>query len=1069
MHKILVVTRYQVKLLYRDWTVRLCALIMIVIVPVAVWGGLYIVSRANSAMSLPSFIPFWSSILFDFFQSLFVIFVAYDIAIRNGVKKSLEMIYARPVSNVGYLLGKTVAVLLFFVGLNVFILLVGIGCHLYDGNTPMQLWMYLFYLLTLTLPSLLFWLGISSFVGGVSHKRGGMLIVLLLWGVSCFYLSDICHGVFNYSAGSITNLFSDVVGNPLLGEYLLHRSCYFLAGIGFWCFSVLGFKRLENHFKTPFRLTLAGGLCLLLAGYAGWRYNYYYEEIDGRREEYREVYIRNYEKDRVRASAHEIECAPVGDSLYAKSRISVCNPSDMIIQEFVLFLNPWLTVDRLTDGEREIPFTRDGQVVVVRHTLMPKEEATLVVEYSGKVDGAICYLELNNKDYYHREYPTPIDICNRFMQVGQVYVFLSSDFTLLYPDCLWYPSTAAPENLCTPCNRECDFTRYTLAVRKRDGVAIVSQGKAEDVGDRMIFRNAECLPGISLCVGDFARWELETDSLNVELYRFRDHDFFIKKLESLEGTPDEVLADNLDYWKREYRRDYPFKEFKAIETPVCFASHKRRGSGSNNYLQPGMLFWPERGVTLGYNSGSIYNVTVDAVSLTIYDLLLVNMYMIHPLFDEFTGRIVDKRYPGIDLLFSEITRRGRVLEMQRDNPLLIESCVNYLSCNSLQSAGVDENVTEEEFRCMACLSADCLNAYLTACSDDGVLISFWQDFWENHRFQRVDFDEFSREYMLKTGVDIGKIVAGLYTRKELPRFRIESVRKNGEEISMGEGPTATLWSYKVYNDSGVDGVISVFRGMEDSEWGFRQQYFSYVIPAKSCREIRVIKFDNKMEHFSTHLSQHLPLSFRKESVIDEGMRGEVGVFECDTVDFIPESDEIIVDDQDEGFKLALPETKLHLSKWFREEKKGNYNQIEIPFYPEKWARVYRYQFYGFPRQSAWCKMVGKGKGKASWQATLDKAGQYEVFAYVPELYVWGMDRQPDGMTMFYTVVHAGEETEVILELQKGKRGWVSLGVFYFNAGDTKVILSDRTTFGSSDARREMWVVADAMKWKYISK
>lgn len=49
---------------------------------------------------------------------------------------------------------------------------------------------------------------------------------------------------------------------------------------------------------------------------------------------------------------------------------------------------------------QEIPFVRDHQVLNVDMPLDVKDSVKLRVEYTGKIDGRICYLDIPDEEYY---------------------------------------------------------------------------------------------------------------------------------------------------------------------------------------------------------------------------------------------------------------------------------------------------------------------------------------------------------------------------------------------------------------------------------------------------------------------------------------------------------------------------------------------------------------------------------------------------------------------------------------------------------------------------------------------
>ena len=104
---------YQVKLLGREWMMRLFSLLVLVGIPVIIKLLIYISWVSPYAFSAS--IPCEVSCIYEFLQSLFVIFIANGMVARDTRCGSCEVIYARPMSNMAYIGGKMLGMLVFFV------------------------------------------------------------------------------------------------------------------------------------------------------------------------------------------------------------------------------------------------------------------------------------------------------------------------------------------------------------------------------------------------------------------------------------------------------------------------------------------------------------------------------------------------------------------------------------------------------------------------------------------------------------------------------------------------------------------------------------------------------------------------------------------------------------------------------------------------------------------------------------------------------------------------------------------------------------------------------------------
>ena len=111
------------------------------------------------------------------------------------------------------------------------------------------------------------------------------------------------------------------------------------------------------------------------------------------------------------------------------------------------------------------------------------------------------------------------------------------------------------------------------------------------------------------------------------------------------------------------------------------------------------------------------------------------------------------------------------------------------------------------------------------------------------------------------------------------------------------------------------------------------------------------------------------------------------------------------------------------------------------------------RFYGTVVHDAYCKSVGEGKYKAEWTTQIPEAGEYEVY---------------------YTVYDSLGGHEIRVEPAEESMGWVSLGKYYLEKGEAKVVLDDRgggseevdekSEGGMRMMQNKQMIVADAVKW-----
>ena len=223
---------------------------------------------------------------------------------------------------------------------------------------------------------------------------------------------------------------------------------------------------------------------------------------------------------------------------------------------------------------------------------------------------------------------------------------------------------------------------------------------------------------------------------------------------------------------------------------------------------------------------------------------------------------------------------------------------------------------------------------------------------------------------------------------------------------------------------------------------------------------------------NTNLSQNLPGEYENAMESCNLSRLDAGRFDCDTSLFYPSENEIIVDDEDEGFEVIKRK-----SFFFTRKREGYQRHI---FSPTSWSPVFddNINSYGEFVRGVHCKGAGGKQADVEWNARIPRNGTYEMYIYV------GMFLN-DWVQPFhrYTFCHDGLEESVTLHINglnigvksviryAGKEpiefwtipftscgGWVAAGAFQLAEGNVKLVLHD------DGLKNNEVLMADVVKW-----
>lgn len=1091
------IARYERRLITRSklfWIFAICVLVGITGFQWLWQGGGQWGFSSWSEVALPSFFPYLNAWLYSLVQGIMVIFIGIDFIRRDRRLETNVVFLARPVTNTEYQAGKVLGILEMCLLMNVLTAGCGMVIHVLFGEKgTFQPELYLVYMLVLTIPSLIFVLGMGLVVVN-KIKNHALAILLLFFFLGAFYFgaSELLWGVFDPWGRALPLLFSDVTGMTRPDWVVLQRGIFMMSGMGLTLLAIGMMKRLSDR-NTLMRVTRWMGTCCILFGmFLGYLYVGKFGEINARREVYRAVFNKYAGVDNVHVRTQDIRFRQEGEQMFVTSDMVLENERSTAMNDAVLYLNPGLRVTSLKDREgNPVPFIREEQVLVVGRTLAPGEEISLCVEYEGTIDEAVCYPDFSDKEYHDTHLLRFSRSPHTFYRHGGCYARVADDYTFLIPECLWYPASVPPVNITSPLLCRYDFTRYSLCVENVGERMAISQGDAEVKSDATCFVAAEALPRLGLSIGNYVKKSIALDSLQVEIYHFPGHDFFMQDYTVREDSLKDLIQDQLgQIW--EYKGgDYLYRRFAVVETPVNFIPYQRKGRMGSEFILPEMIFAPERLYSAYYyhvrkwswddDERSRFQLEQDALR----SFLLINFqdgaFNCAAMFEEYGGTVSSDEYPGIWAIINHLLRpeamyRGPMIYLSSDD-MEYSEVVEYWKDKTFREALDDQEVSLSNLRILLDKKYVQIERHLRALVGIKELSAFAKDFKKRYAFAGTDLEVFVREFKTRFELDVRDILDKYYKGKTLPVLFIRDLKVESFEEEEYELKIA---SCKVYNPSSMDGVISVHERSYSWEDGLSSDKRSFLVPARSCKEIRIGIGSDQFFYIDMNLCQNIPGYRNMEfssSQLEKTKNGRTGIWDADSAVFLKKEPGFIVDTEDAGFIIHEKKKREKLAAYFsKETEQKKYDYI---YDHDHWTLVSSDACYGDVVRSAYYRTAGMGKSKVEWKVKIEKTGVHEVFAYVPDVQPTPA-RGPmiKGARLFYQVGSIDGLTDVELILDNETPGWISLGKFDFDAGEYSVFLSDRggdalswekTDDYSWESEAVQLIFADAMKWVPVKR
>ena len=228
-----IVAHFEMKTLLRSWFFRIFA--GLYIVGLGIFNVAVFVESSGAPWlyrALPAAIPYANLIILNLGQAIVAVFLASEFLKQDRKNDTVEVIYARSMTNGQYILGKALGILSVFIILNLILLIMGMGFSFLSADSAKGIGEFFLYPLLISIPTLVFILGLSFFLMTLLRNQAITFIILLGYiALTIFYLNDKYYFLFDYIAYKIPMMNSMIAGFGDLYEIIIHRGIYFFIGI----------------------------------------------------------------------------------------------------------------------------------------------------------------------------------------------------------------------------------------------------------------------------------------------------------------------------------------------------------------------------------------------------------------------------------------------------------------------------------------------------------------------------------------------------------------------------------------------------------------------------------------------------------------------------------------------------------------------------------------------------------------------------------------------------------------------------------------------------------------------
>lgn len=1055
--------------------------------------------------ALPASLPYVNLLVLNLGQAIVAVFLASEFLKQDRKNDTIEVIYARSMTNAEYIIGKTLGILLVFFILNIMILSLGIGFSFLSGDASQGILEYFYYPILISVPTLVYILGLSFFI--MTLTRNQAITFILLFGyiaVSIFYLDKKYYQVFDFIAYQVPMMKSTIGGFADFSETLIHRGIYFFIGLGLIFFTIIKLDRLPQ--SRSFRyLPAIISLVFILAG-VGSAYLYISNKRDIVSDKKEMIALNNkyLSYPGVHVDSCNINLKHKNKTIEVSSQLFATNLTNNQIDTLIFSLNPALNINEIKIGSNNIIPIREKQIVkiVANPQLNPGQKATISISYSGVINENSCFLDENLEDFKD-------NFSFEIFRFKKRYAYLNKDFVLLTRDALWYPVSGVGYASDNPVRYSPDFTKYSLTVNTDPSLTAISQGEMTSTEPGTFVFNTELpLPQISLLIGNYINYSIDVDSITYSIYTIDGNDYYKEYFTDIQDSLPGIIRDLKNEYESPLGFNYPFRRFSLAEVPIQFDLDKHLWSLTSDAVQPEITFYVEKGVILEETDfkkrkkrterrmnrnreevtptelqSRIFkrfvrgNFMANYTEWYMFDKMDRNTLTFFPNYITFVTSLKSEKWPALNLSMQAYLKDRHsnpissyrwffrnLSKSEKINLELKQSPLSTFKKPTSDSGDPDEAITLYD---IILAKGDYLFSVFRARYGEEEFNSFLDAFINNNRGHSFTLEKFDLAMKDEFGESVIDEINSWYYENDLAGFMIKDL----QTYKVREGQyTKYQVRFKIANPEDTDGMVTcnidLFdAGQNNSSNNNEPPDFTkkIYIPAGTAKEVGfVFSTEPVRMNLYTHISLNLPNNIiydfssfnetRKTVIFDD-------IVDCELFDDLIVDGEIIIDNEDSSFSFTENHNLSYLKTWIDENKDPGYPYSGIRFWnpPSDWQQVLRSGFYGKYVRSAMYTRSGFEDQVASWKAPLTSEGYYDIYFHVEKINItrqW--QRETRKADYNFKVYHEGGVEDVHLADSDVENGWNYLGTYFVTPYTAKVELTNKSV--------GTMVFADAVKW-----
>lgn len=954
------------------------------------------------------------------------------------------------------------------------------------------------------------------------------LLLLGFAALNMFYLYNRMNSFFDYMLFGLPVFKSGLTGFSNIDLILAQRIMYTSLGLVFIFTTILIFKRLpQSKTHRAISLTFLF-VFLLSTSYSAYYFLDNYYDSRNLKNKVLETNSKYENSDFLKVTDANIEIEYTGRELLASANLKCLNTHDNPVSEAPFSLNPGLSVKEVTVNGSAATFEHDGHIIIVDidRGLQPDSTLNIGFVYEGSIEEAYCYPWYNEdiKENPFRIGPVMIDK-RQVIQNGEFLLLTPEAHWYPVASLNFYPGSPAKilidfTNYKLKVSRNNDLVAISQGMRSSDEDFWYFDNENPLTGISLIegyyISDTICVDSTDFIAHYYRGHDYFREDLNelgdtlvnlisgimTELETNFSTEYPFRRL-SLVEVP--VYFHSIEKKNTQTRAEVQPsmillpEKLASINAAAFYRTikrQKRRMERSNQVITDKEL------------QVRAFNNFVRNTFITSSDFrfnggntaMVPGRYLLGPSFYFYKNNFYSDEYPVMNAVFETHLQKveapqggfqrmflGGLSENDRANTILRDHSMEEIFAS---------NPSNDTTRLILTVKGDYFFNLIRSEAGIEEFNIWFSDYLEKNKFRNISIKDFSNSLQDSFGFNLDSYLDQWYRGKGQPgflfsdiavyevvvgtrtRYKVSFTASNPEETAGifnvgfrtgGRGPgggRGMQGNVAISISPGGRGNISVDmagRGMQANDVEKIVK-----LEAGQAKRVSVIldaqprgMFVNTLFSVNNPGELQFPLVDVTQGKTDDNSEGEVIL---DRIPLLQEENEIIVDNEDPGFRIYQVKSSGRLKEWLNigGDNSNDYREMFIWWAPEYWVKTVQNTYYGKYVKSAIYTRAGNGEQYISWTAEIEEPGYYDIYTYIGkrggQRVVMGRGRENRNsmQDLHFNIEHDDGTEEVLVDWENAENGWNHLGSYYISPDTTRVLMTNQ-----SEGRT---VTGDAIKW-----